>query len=324
LGSIAKTTSGKIQRHLLEESYVDGEFDAELKELGALRAAERGGGAEAGSLNEIEDKLKTICDTALEGKRVGLNDNLFEIGASSLKLIEIHERIDLLEEERIPLIETFLLSLQALAESILGRKLEGAKVEVSARPAHGDLYRRYFSGAVGFGCEVSALVVPESWLDHPSPFADPALHRVSVVKLEALAERLKGKRYTAALVEELMASGGQGGRPLEDVARRLSVSKRTLIRRLGEAGTTYRELRDAHRRKLAVAFLSDTSLTAAEIAYRLGYEDASNFGRACHRWFGRSPGALRKRLRRPARTVTNRRRQSSRTRRRRPTGAPRT
>jgi acyl-CoA synthetase (AMP-forming)/AMP-acid ligase II/acyl carrier protein len=92
---IPKTTSGKIQRHLLEESYLDGEFDAELKELAALRAAERGGdGAEAGSLTEIEDKLKTICDAALEGKRIGVNDNLFEIGASSLKLIEIHERID--------------------------------------------------------------------------------------------------------------------------------------------------------------------------------------------------------------------------------------
>jgi acyl carrier protein len=33
-------------------------------------------------------------DTALEGKRVGPHDNLFEIGASSLKLIEIHENID--------------------------------------------------------------------------------------------------------------------------------------------------------------------------------------------------------------------------------------
>jgi AraC-like DNA-binding protein len=211
--------------------------------------------------------------------------------------IEIHERIDLLEEERVPVIETFLLSLQELVESILTGKLEGTKVEVSARPAHADLYRRYFSGTVRFGTEVSALVVPESWLDHPSPFADPALHRVSVLSLEAMAERLKGRRYTAALVEELMASGGQGGRALEEVARRLAVSKRTLIRRLGEAGTTYRELRDAHRRKLAIEFLSDTSLTAAEIAYRLGYEDASNFGKACHRWFGRSPGALRKRLR---------------------------
>jgi len=211
--------------------------------------------------------------------------------------VEIHERIDLLEEERVPEIESFLLSLQTLIESILGRKLQGTKVEVSARPAHADLYRRYFSGTVSFGTEVSALVIPQAWLDQPSPFADAAMHRISVVSLEAMAERLKGKRYTAALVEELMASGAQGGRPLEEVARRLAVSKRTLIRRLREAGTTYRELRDAHRRKLAIELLLDTSFTAAEIAYRLGYEDASNFGKACQRWFGRAPGALRERLR---------------------------
>jgi AraC-like DNA-binding protein len=77
----------------------------------------------------------------------------------------------------------------------------------------------------------------------------------------------------------------------------LAVSNRTLIRRLREAGTTYRELRDAHRRRLAIELVAGSSLTAAEIAYRLGYEDASNFGKACHRWFGRSPGALRKQRR---------------------------
>jgi acyl-CoA synthetase (AMP-forming)/AMP-acid ligase II len=90
---IPKTTSGKIQRHLLEQSFLDGEFDTELLELANLRQAEHGG-VQTGSLSEIEDKIKTICDTALEGKRIGLNDNLFEVGASSLKLIEIHERID--------------------------------------------------------------------------------------------------------------------------------------------------------------------------------------------------------------------------------------
>jgi len=211
--------------------------------------------------------------------------------------IEIHERIDLLEAERVPEIETFLLSLQAMGESILGRKLEGSRVDVVGRPAHADLYRRYFSGTVRFGAEVNGLVVPAAWLDHPSPFADAALHRASVVKLEALAERLQGHRYTPALVEELMTSGGQGGRSLEEVAERLAVSTRTLIRRLREAGTTYRDLRDAHRKKRASELLSDTSLTAAEVAYRLGFEDASNFGKACHRWFGCSPGALRKRQR---------------------------
>lgn len=209
--------------------------------------------------------------------------------------IEIHERIDLLEVERVPEIESFLLSLQALVEAILGLELDGTRVDVAATPPHADLYRRYFSGTVRFGAEVSALVIPASWLDHVSPFADVGLHRVSVRKLEALAERLKGRRYTAALVEELMASGGQGGRSLEEVAKRLAVSSRTLIRRLREAGTTYRDLRDAHRRELARELIADTSLTAAEVGYRLGFEDASNFGKACHRWFGCSPGVLRTR-----------------------------
>jgi acyl-CoA synthetase (AMP-forming)/AMP-acid ligase II/aryl carrier-like protein len=88
---IPKTTSGKVQRHLLEEGYVEGEFDAELAELKALRDA--GGGAKVAG-EGLEARLQALCEAALPGKRVDVNDNLFEIGASSLKLIEIHESLD--------------------------------------------------------------------------------------------------------------------------------------------------------------------------------------------------------------------------------------
>jgi acyl-CoA synthetase (AMP-forming)/AMP-acid ligase II/aryl carrier-like protein len=89
---IPKTTSGKVQRHLLEQAYIDGEFDAELKELEALREAAGAAGQVSGTA--LETRLQTICEAALPGKRIDVNDNLFEIGASSLKLIEIHENID--------------------------------------------------------------------------------------------------------------------------------------------------------------------------------------------------------------------------------------
>jgi acyl carrier protein len=116
---IPKTTSGKVQRHLLEESFVDGEFDADLAELAALRAAQRGPLQRERS--ELEEQLKTICDAALEGKRVDVNDNLFEVGASSLKLIEIHEQIDRLYPGQIDLTELF--DFPTIAE--LARHLEG-------------------------------------------------------------------------------------------------------------------------------------------------------------------------------------------------------
>jgi acyl carrier protein len=89
---IPKTTSGKVQRHLLEQAYADGEFDADLGELAQLRERQSGGARVSGS--ELESRLQEICETVLGGKRVEVGDNLFELGASSLKLIEIHETID--------------------------------------------------------------------------------------------------------------------------------------------------------------------------------------------------------------------------------------
>jgi acyl-CoA synthetase (AMP-forming)/AMP-acid ligase II/acyl carrier protein len=115
---IPKTTSGKIQRHMLEESYVDGEFDADLAEVAALRAAQRG--PQHRERSGLEEQLKTICDAALEGKRVDVNDNLFEVGASSLKLIEIHEQIERLYPGQIDLTELF--DFPTIAE--LARHLE--------------------------------------------------------------------------------------------------------------------------------------------------------------------------------------------------------
>ncbi|MGD9597636.1 MAG: AMP-binding protein [Steroidobacteraceae bacterium] len=116
---IPKTTSGKIQRHLLEDSYVEGEFAGELAELARLRSAQRAPVAATGS--EIEAKIRLICDTEL-GRAIGLDDNLFEIGASSLKLIAIHEAIDRDHPGLIDLTELFdYPTIRELAAFLAGK-----------------------------------------------------------------------------------------------------------------------------------------------------------------------------------------------------------
>lgn len=102
---IPKTTSGKVQRHLLAAAHIDGEFDADLAQLQVLRLQSAGTGAVASS--DLEARLLAICESALPGKRIDASDNLFEIGASSLKLIEIHENIDREFPGLIDLIELF-------------------------------------------------------------------------------------------------------------------------------------------------------------------------------------------------------------------------
>jgi acyl-CoA synthetase (AMP-forming)/AMP-acid ligase II/aryl carrier-like protein len=89
---IPKTTSGKIQRHLLEQQLLDGEFAAELADV-----ARHSGGLAPGvstASGSIEGRLLVICNGVLAPRTITAQDNLFEIGASSLKLIEIHEQVD--------------------------------------------------------------------------------------------------------------------------------------------------------------------------------------------------------------------------------------
>ena len=86
-----KTTSGKFQRHLLEQQYLDGAFNGELAELARLRAQEPAARSDG---SDITQQLRAICEQELDGRSIDLDESLFDLGASSLKLIAIHERIE--------------------------------------------------------------------------------------------------------------------------------------------------------------------------------------------------------------------------------------
>lgn len=88
--SLPKTTSGKLQRGRLAQAYADGEFDAVLAELAALAPLT----PEAGAGSDLETTIRRICASVITDRLIGLDDDFFELGVSSLALAQIHERID--------------------------------------------------------------------------------------------------------------------------------------------------------------------------------------------------------------------------------------
>jgi len=96
-------------------------------------------------------------------------------------------------------------------------------------------------------------------------------------------------RVRSALLELL--PGGQAG--ADAVAARLSMSKRTLQRRLAEEGGNFRVLVNDTRETLARHYLAHTELSSAEIGFLLGFEDPNSFFRAFHDWTGTTPEAVR-------------------------------
>jgi acyl-CoA synthetase (AMP-forming)/AMP-acid ligase II/acyl carrier protein len=102
---IPKTTSGKLQRTALAKEFEDGVFASEIAEFDRVWAEVHGHGRAA--KGRIEQQLKAIVDDAMPGKHVDIDDNLFDVGASSLTLIQIHEKIDELYPGAVDLTELF-------------------------------------------------------------------------------------------------------------------------------------------------------------------------------------------------------------------------
>lgn len=89
---IPKTTSGKVQRRILGEAYSNGDYADLLNEMDALKQPQEATVDE--NLTSLQQELKTICDGVIEDSSLGVNDNFFESGISSLTLAEIHQQID--------------------------------------------------------------------------------------------------------------------------------------------------------------------------------------------------------------------------------------
>jgi AraC-like DNA-binding protein len=216
-----------------------------------------------------------------------------ETQGDSYRLALIEQTLASLEE-RIPETEVFLLSMQAMVESVLARPFREGRFEFGyPAPAWANLYREVFHSDVRFDAPTSALVLPTALRGLRSPLADPDGYAAVLPRLEMLARRIEGHDTTPARVERLLVEVGDSPLALAAAARRLGLSGRTLIRRLHDAGTSYRALVDAHRRRRAEALLREGTQSVAEVAHQLGYEDPANFGRACRRWFGEPPSAMR-------------------------------
>lgn len=114
-----------------------------------------------------------------------------------------------------------------------------------------------------------------------------------------------GRRLSALDVEETTAvrvrsvlgetlAGGETG--IDEVARRLGVSARTLQRKLLDEGTSFSEQLKTTREALASHYLRSSAMSVDEIAYLLGYQELNSFLRAFRSWTGTSPAAFRRSL----------------------------
>ncbi|MBI5258913.1 MAG: AraC family transcriptional regulator ligand-binding domain-containing protein [Burkholderiales bacterium] len=193
--------------------------------------------------------------------------------------------------------ETLLIMLHGLLCWLAGARVPVARLDMAhPRPAHADEYRRMFSPQCSFDAARTQLVFDPRVLAQRAAVDAAALKaflrdapRSVFMKQVADSHAAFGERLRRRL-----RRAGSHWPTLEVLADELRLSPATLRRRLQAEGTSWRRLKDELRHERALALLGEGRLSVAEIASRLGYEDASAFHRAFRRRAGTTPAAARR------------------------------
>jgi AraC-like DNA-binding protein len=146
---------------------------------------------------------------------------------------------------------------------------------------------RYDAPALGFALRRDDLTTPLL-------SANPALRQLLAGRADELLATLPpSASFDEQLREAINARLCRSDVAVAEVARALGLSPRSLQRRLQEEGSSFREQVDRCRRAEALRLLGRPELTLTEIAFLLGFSEASAFHRAFRRWYGAPPGEFR-------------------------------
>jgi AraC-like DNA-binding protein len=157
-------------------------------------------------------------------------------------------------------------------------------------------YDRIFGVPVRFGAEWNAVRIDPKSMDVRLALQPRYVFGVLSERADALLAELERAQTMRGRVEALLlVMLHTGEASIQAVAARLGLSRQTLYRRLKAEGATFEAVLDALRHKLALHYLGGRKVSVNETAYLTGFSDRAAFSRACKRWTGIGPAALRDR-----------------------------
>jgi AraC-like DNA-binding protein len=181
-----------------------------------------------------------------------------------------------------------------IARNGTGTPISPLRLELARPRAYAKSLERHFGCPIHFGAGRNAIVFRAS--DAALPFVTRNAELLAMLAPQ-LDEELKQHKVQETFPERVRATIQKklaGQRPkMQEIARELHLSSRTLQRRLQEAGYSFQQVLEEARHQLARHYLTSSLLDLNETAYLLGYEDSNSFVRAFRSWEGVPPAYWR-------------------------------
>lgn len=168
------------------------------------------------------------------------------------------------------------------------------RLELMRPRAYAKILERHFGCPVVFGTARNAMIFRASDAALAFVTSNAELLGMLAPQLDEELKQHKGQETFPERVRATIQRRLVGRRPkMQDIARELHISSRTLQRRLQDAGYSFQQVLEEARHQLARHYLNNSLLELNETAYLLGYEDSSSFVRAFRTWEGVPPAHWR-------------------------------
>ncbi|MBA4109652.1 MAG: hypothetical protein C0487_08680 [Leptothrix sp. (in: Bacteria)] len=180
-----------------------------------------------------------------------------------------------------------MVGLGKVAGALAGRPCPARAEMTMAKP---DNAHRFLRRLFRFKAKANQWVFSTACLAWPLPNADPIAARLvgAQCKRFILARNLPADSVSQTIRQLVMhTTDGQPG--IEQVAKKLKVSARTLQRQLATEGANFSDISEQVRCEKAAQLLRARRQTVSSIAEELGYASVANFCRAFRRWYSSTP-----------------------------------
>lgn len=164
-------------------------------------------------------------------------------------------------------------------------------VEVAFRHAKGasaPAVSKFFGCPVRYGAERNALSFDRDILDLAVQRSDHAFHTL-IQRYLMTSKAEVASNFVDEARREVSRQMELGTCTLENVARGLKISTRSMQRQLRTNNTTFGDLVDEWRQDRALSLVLNTRLPLSEVSGALGYSEQSVFTKAFRRWYGIAP-----------------------------------
>lgn len=180
---------------------------------------------------------------------------------------------------------------------LCGHALQIDEVHFSySRPQDTSEYQRIFNCKVYFEKPADALVFNSKQLQVSVMEPNKKLLLLFERNAQEILKTMNtNKNYTNMVTEIILDEIGKCNSPsIYTIANKLSFSVRNLQLCLQNENTSYTNLFKEARKRMAEIYLTDKNISIDEIAYYLGFSEASAFHRAFKSWTGLTPVQFRK------------------------------